>query len=342
MRLLEQCTGGIAMIDFDPLALVLRNLGRMNPANDPAPPPAKADPGPAASFDQLPGRPFYMAAALQLTRLRASGHFDGLLQAANERNAQEWLNQVNAVQFAAYPSPAGLAGGLLNDSLLVLESAHSEALLTQVRSAVLALGQNTGIVRRDVTWEDNQPVKDAGSANLYSISIVDAPPEFAQARMFEQLLYGRLGWRGFVKDMNNAVIMTFSQRPAVLQNAIAVASEPSKSMESSAVLRTMRQWMPVQRDVECYIGLGQLAQIVAQAVAFFGMNADEAMTIDPGAPPVGFAFNADRTAVESSLIVPAPVMAAAFDQYIKRVLQPPGEPAPPATQSHQPSGGTSP
>jgi hypothetical protein len=65
-----------------------------------------------------------------------------------------------------------------------------------------------------------------------------------------------------------------------------------------------------------------MSQMVDQVLATFGFNAEERVAIDPHAPPIGFALSAEGQSIETSLIIPAAVMAAAFDEAMKRVRKP--------------------
>jgi hypothetical protein len=253
----------------------------------------------------------------------------------------DWLADVNSAQLAVYPSSTGLAGGLLADAVIVAQTHQPEALRDRMKAHLLSTVRSTGDFKREVNWSEQREVKNVGTAVAYEVTITGSPTGAALVQSIDRIMFGPRGWRGFVKTTDDAVIMTFSQRPAVLEAAVTAAADPSSSLESSGMLRTMRQWMPAHRDIELYINVGQMSQMVDQVLATFGFNAEERVAIDPQAPPIGFALSAEGQSIETSLIIPAAVMAAAFDEAIKRVRKPVAD-IEPSEQSRDEDSGSNP
>jgi hypothetical protein len=341
MRLLEKCESGITVVDFDPLALVLRSIGRMSPTQA-NPATNHGDAADSARLDRLPNKPFYLAASVEVAQLAKRGALGEWLELADLNPTPDWLKLVHAAQWAVYPSSTGLAGGLLADAVMVAQTDQPQQLRNVIKQQLLSAELLTGDFKREVKWEDSKDVKDVGAADAYEVSITGEEAGATLPQMIDRVMFGSRGWRGFVKPTEDSVIITFSQRPAVLQAALSAAVDQSKSIESSAVLRTMRQWMPAQREIELYASIGQMAQLVEQVAATFGLTVEEAVKLDPNAPPIGFAAHVRQNDIETSVIIPAPVMAAAFDQFIKRAMKPADEPAVPPSPEAETSGGSQP
>ena len=131
-----------------------------------------------------------------------------------------------------------------------------------------------------------------------------------------QNLFGSAGWRGFVKQTEDSVVMTFSQRPAVLKAALDAASGGTSSLQSYPAFRTMHALMPQGASFEAYLVVSQMAQLAREIAASFGEEA--AMPdIDPNLPPIGFGAAVIDRGAEGALIVPAGVLALALDQAIQ-------------------------
>ncbi len=322
--LIEQFQAGIAVIDFDPLAVVLRShstfkpdsqLGRMLTDG------ANATGG----LTRLPNKPFYVAGSLDIAGMGGADTLRALGEALGVGQLPEWALQSRSVQFAAYPSQAGLAAGLLNDAVLVLQTHQPDQAKAFFREQVLAAGQEEGPVKRLVRWDENRNVAGIGAVDAFEVRVTDFPPEMFEAQMVSQLLFGRTGLRGFVYQAEDALVMTFSQQPAVLQAAVQAATAGDEAaaaeqnnLASMPAIRTMRNWMPPGRDAEFYLDIGQFSLLMQQFAESMGM-ADQAQVFqfDPSLPPIGFGADAVAHGIQTATIVPSGVLAGILDQLMQ-------------------------
>jgi hypothetical protein len=174
-------------------------------------------------------------------------------------------------------------------------------------------------ITRQVKWDDEKALEGVGTVAAYEVRILNIPPELAQQQMLWQLLFGRGGCRGYISQTDDALIMTFSQRPAVLQAALAAAgnhdSQDTVNLAKSPAIKTMRQWMPPQTVVEIYLGVGQIGQLLKQFMESMGVGADGPIPdFDSGLPPIGFGMNVADRGIETCTVVPSGVLALIFDQ----------------------------
>lgn len=249
----------------------------------------------------------------------------GLGEALGVGQLPEWALQSRSVQFAAYPSQAGLAAGLLNDAVLVLQTHQPDQAKAFFREQVLAAGQEEGPVKRLVRWDENRNVAGIGAVDAFEVRVTDFPPEMFEAQMVSQLLFGRTGLRGFVYQAEDALVMTFSQQPAVLQAAVQAATAGDEAaaaeqnnLASMPAIRTMRNWMPPGRDAEFYLDIGQFSLLMQQFAESMGM-ADQAQVFqfDPSLPPIGFGADAVAHGIQTATIVPSGVLAGILDQLMQ-------------------------
>ena len=307
----------IVTIDFDPLGLVMHSLAVFAPESAMAKLFAGGTNAPATALTRLPQKPYYTAMSIDVGGLGGSGAMAQLAKALGLSAPAAWISHVSAVQFAAYPSPAGFSGGLLNDAIAVLQTDQPAALRDAIKAAMIAMKNRDDGIKCEVAWIDDKPVKtSSGSVNAdqYEVKVIDAPPEQAMQQMISQALFGRAGWKGFVKPVDTALVMTFSQRPAVLEAALNV--QPAKSIGSSGVIKTMHKWMAAHNDVEAYLNIGQLSQMARQAAQTFG--AAENLPVpefEANAPPIGLAAEIDQGNIQGTAVIPAAILAPLIDQW---------------------------
>jgi len=154
---LESADVGLVSFDFDALGLIVRSLVRFKPDT----PAAKITAGTPQTqpLGRLPGKPYYVAASADLAGLGGGAALDAMATATNLAPLPEWVAQVQCVQFAAYPSPAGLAGGIMNDAVLVIQTSQPQQVRQAIKQQILNLAQqNKGEAWR-VKWDDDKRVK---------------------------------------------------------------------------------------------------------------------------------------------------------------------------------------
>ncbi len=312
-------------IDCDPLAVIVRSFVRFRDEADfgklaPAQPPA------GRSLSRLPSKPYAMALSVNLAALGGEGMLHGATQAIGDPpNAlPEWMTKTTAFDFAIAPSPAGAAGGLLNEAMLVLASDDPAAVRESIKRDVLSL-QNNPTITREAKWSDDQPLSSASNeltADAWEVRTVSVPPELAQIEVIERFLFGTAGMRGYVRQEPRTVLMTFSQRPAVLEaltqsvrQVSALSAPPDAGFGGSATIRTMRKWMPAQRVIEVYLHAAAARQMLAPFFAGAGVLPE----FSAGLPPIGAAMDVSPQRTDATVIVPAGVLAPLFDELTRRV-----------------------
>ncbi len=327
--ILKELEFGVISIDFDPLALVIRTFGKFG--QDSKASIAVSDTATGSSLANLPNKPFHLAFGLDVAGIGGIEKWKSWMQELNLPDIPKWLSNVKSVQFAAYPSPAGFSGGLLNDAVAVIHTSDPNALKASMRQSFQELGSDPA--KREVKWDADRPVKDTGPADAYEIKSLDDADRPATQVILEQALFGGANRRGFVAAEKDAVLLTFSQRPAVLAAARDAAAKGGLS--NNAAIKTMRQWMPQKPFFEAYIGLGQISQLVRQAVASTNIiPADTIPQVEPSVPPVGFAVAAGTQTIETATIIPSGVLAVIFDQVVKQAAAP--APAPDGAATTKP------
>lgn len=317
-EMLGMLDAGLLVIDFDPLGLVTHSLIRFK-ADSPASPLAAGGTAGSTGLSRLPNKPFYFAASIDIAGLGGPTAMKELASAMGLPEPPAWMLQAESLQFAAYPSPAGLQGGLLNDAVAVLKTPQPAAARDFIKQHMMALQNATGGIKRDVKWQDSKNIKEGLAADAYEIKVVNVPPELAQEQMAAQFMFGAAGWRGFVAQTDEALLMTFSQRPQVLEAALAASNpgklDPKSGLAGLSAIKVMHKWMPPHIDIEFYLGVGQIGQLLKQITAAIGGMAQiQLPELDSSLPPIGFAADVNDRGLETATIVPAGVLAVILDQ----------------------------
>lgn len=322
MSVARDIDAAVLSLDFDPLGLVVRSFARFAPGSRAS--KMLGDGAPAAPqplVEDLPDEPFTLAGSINLSALGDRTLLLDLCQQAGVELPVALIEETDLVQFAAYPSPAGAAGGLLNNALAVLRTAQPAAVVQAIKSSVLAL-QSDGPIRRQVKWTDDRAINESLAAAAFEVTTLDVPPQAAHVQAAGQLLFGRPGFRGFVKPRERSVLITFSQRPATLAAAMEVTGESGKprGLAAQSALRSMRRWLPRTAALEAYINVGRLAQFASEAASAAPIPVDATLPeIDPALPPIAFGAGPAAGGAEHALVIPAGVLAAMFDHALRRM-----------------------
>lgn len=229
-----------------------------------------------------------------------------------------WLASTRSIQLAIHPSPAGSKGGLLNGASVAFGTAAPDRLRDALRSAIMA-GATAQPPSTEAKWSESQQLADGSMADAFEVVDRDATPESAAV---SALLFGSSGMRGYVRQASaDSLVMTFAQRPAVLQLATNAAQQASTNAgagyANSPTLKVMRRWMWTQRDIEGYVNVGSLLSMVGETIGRLPGGGPPLPEIDPGAPPVGFAMDVSVRRADGVMIVPAAVLAPIVDEILR-------------------------
>jgi hypothetical protein len=327
-------TATLVFADIDPLGLSIRTRSKIAEGSSLAQLAARCRTGADAAQRKplagLYGGPFLVAGGVDVAAL---GGRESIIDLASMVSVADrvpsWLTSgettIGAVRFASYPSKLGvLAGGLLNDAALVIESSSPGKLRDALKEWVLAQEGIANGVRRTPSWEDGRALKDGSTADAFEVKETPLGPSEAQGvdlaevaaqRMAAQALLGPRGLHGFAKVTPTSLVITFSQRPDVFGRAVAAAGA-SESLSDDAVIKSMESRLLPGAQVEAYLSVGQLLKAIRQLADMFGGAGGALPNISSKAPPVAWAFRAAPREASMALVVPTPVLSAAIDQVL--------------------------
>jgi len=324
---------GVVAIDLDPLGVAMRTYAVMTPDS----PLGRATMGGArgqpAKLTRLPKGPFVVAFAADMRGLGGGGAFIDLAsQVPGAPAIPEWIREnrelLDGMQFAIYPSKLGMAGGgVLNEAMAWLSTQEPAKARTLMRDWMKGLAGIDGAMERKVTWEENRALKDGTVADAYAITEAAAPKDAAapaagarrrgidpMQRMARTMVFGPRGPHGFAKEMPGGLLVTFSQRPDVLQRGIR-ASEGKETLEAEPVIEALRAWIAPDADIVGYVGVGSLLSVVRQAANSFPGMGLQLPDAPPSLEPIAFSVEVQDGRVETATMVPTGVIGVITEAY---------------------------
>ena len=328
---------GLLVLDADALGLSIRAYSTYSPESELTKIASGAKPvegGGAATLSGLPKSSFYLAAAIDAQALGGAGKLDALTAALGVSDfVPAWLSQakegVRSIRFAAYPSKLGiLAGGALNDCALLIETDQPQMIRDLFKSSLMAQAGKSEGVRKEPAWEDGRTLKNGTVADAFELKETPLGASEAEGadlsgvamrQITRQAIFGSRGMHGFFKMMPKSVLITFSQRPDVLDRAIASANG-GDSLKDESVLVAMRPWLVPGAQIEAFISVGQILKVVKQIADSFGGGGMALPSIPSRSPPIAIALRSDPQSFEAAVMIPTAVLAAGYDQILSSAL----------------------
>ena len=315
---------GIVLVDIDALGLALRPIAVLAPEGALAKALTAGEAGPAP-FSLLPKAALYGALSIDVRAVGGGAALKALASAIDPAGAvlPAWLVEaadlVDGVQLGAYPSKLGvMAGGLLNDSSLVVVTKDPAAVQTIFKDRLMQMGGVSGGLKLSPAWDDARTLKDGSTAAAFELK-PEPVADDAQAReaaagamqmLATQAIFGNRGMHGFARAGSGGLIVTYSQRPDVLTRATDAQAGRGATLADDAVVKSMMQWMVAKPDVVGFLGVGQLFKAVRQIAGSFGGGADMLPPVPSRAEPIGVALDVRGGRIEGAVVVPTAVLAA--------------------------------
>ena len=314
-------------IDADALAMSMRILTVFDPESALGKTCAGGTPsGTGKLLDLIPDNPFYGAMGIDISGIGGVQRFIDLAKMASIENIEvpSWVidmgNELEGIQFAAYPSKLGIAmGGIMNDSALVIKTPRPDMARDLLGKSIEGFSGVSGMTRRITSWNPDAKLRKGGTADEFSIKeeMVEKSkrPEgsrsgdWAMQNMISGLIFGPRGMMGLAKEVPSGLVMTFSRRPDVLQRVVE-SSSGGQSLSSDPVIAAMRGWMVPQPDLEAFIDVGRIGKLARQMTKLIPGAGGMTIPIPENIPPLGFGMAVGDATVEMGIVVPSEVIGA--------------------------------
>lgn len=359
--LAQQVSDGLLAVDFDALGVGVRAFARFEPDSELAkliPAGAAADSAAAgagssgkgtlgALMGRLPQQRFYLAGGVNLRAMggiRRMREFVGSMPMGSELPVPAWLDSVqdsvSSVQLALYPSKLSiLTGGLGNDSAFFIETSDPAAVRNALATWVRAQQGERNGVRAEAVWEDERAMRDGTKAAAFAVkeTVMDLNAAGGMAaRLAKQAMVGSRGLHGLAVEVPGGLVVTFSQRPDVLERAMKAASGTEPALGSEAGVAAYAPWLIPDADAVLFIGLGELMAAAQQMAAAMPGDAAAAIPLPDGpVEPIAGAMRSRDRSWEAALVLPSTAMAIGFDAMMSQMMRrmaPPGQGAAPGPQ----------
>jgi hypothetical protein len=322
---------GVISIDLDPLGVSMRTYAVMAPDGPLGKATAGGPRGEPARLSHLPKGPFVIALAADMRGLGGGGAFIDLAsQVPGAPAVPDWVREnrdlIEGMEFAIYPSKLGIAGGgMLNEAIAWLATREPSKARTLLRDWMKGLAGIDGATERKVTWEEGRALKDGTVTDAYAVVDAPAPKDATPAagrrkgmdpmqRMARAMVFGPRGPHGFAKEMPGGLVITFSQRPDVLQRSIRGA-EGRETLQAEPVIEALGPWIAPESDIVGYVGVGSLLSMVRQAANSFPGMSLRIPDAPPSLEPVAFSVEVQDGRVETGTMIPTAVIGVISDAY---------------------------
>jgi hypothetical protein len=324
---------GVVAIDLDPLGVSVRTFAMMAPESPLGQATRGGARGQPARLTRLPKGPFVVAFAADMRGLGGGGAFIDLAsQVPGAPAIPEWIREnrelLEGMQFAIYPSKLGMAGGgMLNEAMAWLATQDPAKARTLMRDWLKGLAGIDGAMERKVAWEEGRVLKDGTAVDAYAVTEAAAPKDAAapaggarrrgidpMQRMARTMVFGPRGPHGFAKEMPGGLLVTFSQRPDVLQRGMR-AAEGKETLEAEPVIEALRAWIAPDADIVGYVGVGSLLSVVRQAANSFPGMSLQLPDAPPSLEPIAFSVEVQDGHVETATMVPTGVIGVITEAY---------------------------
>jgi len=344
---------GILLVDIDALGLALRPIAVLAPEGALAKALTGGEAGPAP-FSLLPKAALYGALSIDVRAVGGGAALKALAAAIDPAGAvlPAWLldaaDLVDGVQLGAYPSKLGvMAGGLLNDSSLVVVTKDPAAVESIFKDRLMQMGGVSGGLKLTPAWEVGRTLKDGTTAAAFELKPEPVADDGegreaaagAMQMLATQAIFGNRGMHGFARVGPGGLVVTYSQRPDVLTRATDAQAGRGATLADDAVVKSMMQWMVAKPDVVGFLGVGQLFKAARQIAGSFGAGADMLPPIPSRAEPIGVALDVRGGRIEGAVVVPTVLLAAMVEFGADRAGGPDGpdgEGAAPASDDGEP------
>jgi hypothetical protein len=329
-HLMEGLTDGVTSVDVDPLGVLVRSYAVLDPASDLGRSARGGAAHAGASLDHLPRGAFVLALAADVAGLGGMQAFlDLAALIPGGDQVPSWLAQnkdlVTSLQMGIYPSKLGLmGGGVLNEAVLWLGATDGAKAKSVIELWMASLAGEADGQKREVTWEKDRALKSGVVADAYLVKDIPLPRNGQPARrvnpmerMLRTIVYGPKGPNGFVKSSPDGVLVTFSQRPDVLERAVAVTGD-GNSLQREATITALRSWLMPRPDAVAFVGVGSLLNVVRQAASAFPGAGIEIPDAPPSLEPIAFGMAVDGGRIETATMIPAGVISVGVTAYADR------------------------
>ncbi len=297
-------------LNFDPLGLGVRTVTAFSEGSMSAR-LSRGGPRHAQGLGSLPGHPFFLAGSIDVQGLGGSTVLERL--SGGIMPLPEWLGTTSSVQFVSSPSVLGIQGGLLNETALVIATERPEELRQFIEREVRGLPRDGERVVREPLWDANAKEFDGFTVDSFEVKH-RWPSDEPTGPMVESLLFGRRGIHGYVGEAGKNIVITMSQRRDVYVRTVKAALGEGRSLGENAMIRSMREWLPADSDIEVFLGVGQFGQVLQQIRQMIPMENVPIPVIDPKTKPVGLALSVDGGRIETGAVIPADVLSMVVDQ----------------------------
>lgn len=269
--------------------------------------------GASQLMSRLPGQPFMVAGAIDISHAAVQTYFKSIAEVAKATPAgmggmlgpagiASMMDKAKGQAFAVYPNPAGFMGGVLANAVSFISAADPKGIVAAQKDMLRKMADAKDMpIKMTATVTDNETQIDGRGVDGWAVQInPEGNPEAMQAL---GVLFGPGGMGGYIVASNDGVYQTMSKNSELLKSALNAGK--GKSLADDQQIKGVSEKLPGGRFAEGYLGV---KSIVDQVAPFVQMFVPVQIQAPADLPPIGGSLSAVDGAMHASTFVPMPVI----------------------------------
>jgi len=268
-------------------------------------------------------KPFLFATSMDMRGINVAELFNRFTEKMPEQMMMgmgqigpEMWKTIEGMSMVAYPSPAGLMGGLYN-SAAQYYAGDPKAIRAALKETFEA-GSGQEQMGVTINYEYTESAKEVAgqSVDSWSMSIEGDPQMKMQMEQGMTMMFGPAGPGGYIAEVEGGVLMTMSRNTRLLESGIESAKNKGGLAENK-ILADVNDLLSPNPSAVSYLGVGAILEQASPFMAMFmpglEIDQDQLRTMPPLAGSLSFA---DR-GMQASFAVPAPTVKTGIDIAMK-------------------------
>jgi hypothetical protein len=310
--LMESSDAAVIGLDSSPLGVSILAGATFKPGTELRKLAADADDG-GTLFRSLPNEPFLLAFAADAGTAKFMQAMTVEEQAPNPMThlVTKMQGQWNGIEGAFYVSPGGsFMMGMLTRGVMVMHSDNAEGLFNSVGEAMGELdGMEQEGIKFSTKFEPGKMQIAGRDAAAYQVNM-RFPPEMAQMMQGMAMMYGGPGPNGLLVAGENGLIQTVGRDAKLVESTLSLLDNgEGESLGMSAAITQIGQQLPAGRNLEAYLGIGEIIGMVKPMAAMFlpGVELPDSL------PPIGMGLAFTSDGVHTTTFVPQQVIQSVYE-----------------------------
>ena len=208
-------------------------------------------------------------------------------------------------------TPGGLMGGLFVNTIAYSETKQPAVFTEAFKKALggAGEGEKIGPITIKGTYKEGAATLADVKADQWGMQIIADPndPEGQQVAMMSGFIFGPRGLGGYLAQVENGFITSYSDNKLLMTNAIEVAKS-GKGLSMNADMQVAQSLLPKNRTLEFHIGVKPILETVQGFAGMMGGGGD--WQVPEKVSPVSMGASTHSGGMHARIYVPNDVVTA--------------------------------